>query len=212
MATTRWDKRFRGTTRGRIVGMLRRASRTVDELAQALDLTDNAVRAQIATLERDGIVEQRGVRRSASKPAFAYDLTPEAEQLFPKAYGPVLAQLLTVLAERTPPEEFTQLLRTIGHRLAADHVAADAALVPRLERAVGVLNDLGGLAESDLSGDVVAIRGYSCPLAAIVGTHPTVCHLAETLVSDIVGMPMHEQCERDARPRCRFVGAAPHDA
>lgn len=208
MHATRGDRRFLDSTRGRIVALLRRANRTVDELAAALHLTDNAVRAHIATLERDGLVEQRGVRRGTSKPAFAYDLTPEAEQLFPKAYGPVLAQLLTVLAERMPPAEFEGLLRTIGHRLAADHAGSRASLLPRLERAAGVLNGLGGLAESDMSGDVVTIRGYSCPLAAIVGDHPEVCHLAETLVSDIVGVQMHEQCEHDARPRCRFVGLA----
>ena len=39
------SQRFFASTRGRIVALLRRESRTVDELAQALDLTDNAVRA-----------------------------------------------------------------------------------------------------------------------------------------------------------------------
>lgn len=200
------DRRFLSSTRGRIVALLRRASSTVDELARALDLTDNAVRAHIATLERDGLVEQRGSRRGASKPAYAYDLTPAAEQLFPKAYGPVLAQLLTALAERMPPEEFDGLLRTIGHRLAADHIGPSDAVATRLERAVGVLNGLGGLAESEVRGDAIAIRGYSCPLGAIVGDRPEVCRLAETVVSDIVGVPMHERCEHGARPRCAFSG------
>ena len=46
-----------------MVQLLRRASRTVEELAQALGLTDNAVRAHLATLERDGLVRQGGLRR-----------------------------------------------------------------------------------------------------------------------------------------------------
>src|ERR671928_1702040 len=83
MAGARWDKRFFASTRGRIVALLRRTARTVDELAAALDLTDNAVRAHLATLERDGLVEQQGVRRGAGKPAAAYALTLEAEHLFP---------------------------------------------------------------------------------------------------------------------------------
>jgi predicted ArsR family transcriptional regulator len=48
------NQRFFASTRGRIVTLLRRSSHTVEELAQALDLTDNAVRAHLATLERDG--------------------------------------------------------------------------------------------------------------------------------------------------------------
>ena len=35
-----WERRFFASTRGRIVQLLRRGSRTVEELAQALDLTE----------------------------------------------------------------------------------------------------------------------------------------------------------------------------
>src|SRR6266581_530224 len=111
MPRLQWNQRFFASTRGRIVMLLRRASRTVDELAKALNLTDNAVRAHLATLERDGIVRQGGVRRGSRKPSSIYDLAPEAEQLFPKAYDPVLQHLLEVLGERIPADEMETLLR-----------------------------------------------------------------------------------------------------
>jgi predicted ArsR family transcriptional regulator len=114
-----WNRRFFASTRGRIVTLLRRASRTVDELARALDLTDNAVRAHLATLERDGFVQQQGARRGSGKPAYVYNLSPEAEQLFPKAYGPVLHELLGVLSEEMTPEEVEALMRTTGRRIAS---------------------------------------------------------------------------------------------
>ena len=84
MSLSQRYQRFFASTRGQIITLLRRSSRTVDELAQALDLTDNAVRAHLATLERDGLVQQRGVRRGSGKPASVYDLTVEADQLFQK--------------------------------------------------------------------------------------------------------------------------------
>ncbi len=68
------------------------------------------------------------------------------------------------------------------------------------------LNSLGGLAEYEIADGSVTIRGYSCPLAAVTAEHPEVCRLAETLVSDLVGVPMHEACVRDGQPRCAFVG------
>jgi predicted ArsR family transcriptional regulator len=209
VASARWEKRFLESTRGRIVALLRRTSRTVDELAAALDLTDNAVRAHIATLERDGLVEQRGVRRGTSKPAFAYDLTPEAEQLFPKAYGPVLAHLLTLLTEQLSPDAMDDLLRAVGRRIASEQPRAGSSIESRLDLAAHVLTDLGGLAEYEVAEDQIVIRGYSCPLAAVAPDHPAVCHLAEALVSEIIGVPMHEECARAGRPRCTFVGALP---
>jgi len=54
------EKRFFESTRGQIVTILRGSPATVDELARKLELTDNAVRAHLLTLERDGIVRQSG--------------------------------------------------------------------------------------------------------------------------------------------------------
>ncbi len=84
-----WDRRFFESTRGRLVTLLRRKGHTVGELAEEVGLTSNGVRAHLATLERDGLVRQDGsVRRGSGggKPAYIYELTPEAEALFPKAY------------------------------------------------------------------------------------------------------------------------------
>lgn len=208
---TRQQQRFLTTTRGQIVGLLRRASRTVNELADALGLTDNAVRAHLATLERDGLVAQAGVRRSASKPAYAYQLTSDGEDLFPKAYGLVLRELLDALAERLPPEALDATLRAAGARLAAAHAAPDADPAARVERAVALLGELGGLAELERRDDGWVIQGYSCPLAAAVPGHPEVCALAEQLLSSATGLSVCERCQRSERgdqPRCCFEIAA----
>jgi predicted ArsR family transcriptional regulator len=118
---TRLDRKFFESTRGRIVVLLRRAGGTVEELARELGLTDNGVRAHLATLERDGIVRQRGsVRRGSGggKPAYVFELTPDAEELFPKAYEPVLLRLLDVMSERLGPGDSEALLRAVGRSLA----------------------------------------------------------------------------------------------
>ncbi len=204
---TPWDQKFLQSKRGQLVALLRRSSRTVEELARALDLTDNGVRAHLAVLERDRVVRQRGsVRRGSGggKPAFVYELTPEAEDLFPKAYEPVLSELLDALAERLGPEESEALLRSVGRRMAEGHTPPTDGTRARLEAAVDVLNELGGLAELEESEGALVIRGYSCPLAAVTPGHPEVCRLAETLITELVGVPVHERCDRGERPRCRF--------
>src|SRR5213080_1482715 len=165
MSLSNWNKRFFTSTRGQIITLLRRSARTVDELAQILDLTDNAIRAHLATLERDGFVKQRGVRRGSGKPSYVYDLTPEAEYLFPKAYGPVLHQLLDVLSEQMSPEEMEIVLRKVGRSIATKWSTVSGDLRTRLEGAVEILNELGGMAELEAcDGYTYCIRGYSCPL------------------------------------------------
>ena len=203
MATPRLDERFFSTSRGRVVRLLQRASRTVEELAGALGLTDNAVRAHLATLERDGLVRQGELRRGAGKPSFTYELTPDAERLFPKPYGPVLRQLLDVLGERLPPDEVEGALREVGRRLGRAH-RAEGDPRRRAEAAVAVLNALGGLAELEEREGGFAISGWSCPLAAAVPGHAEVCRLAEAMLEEIVAAPVSECCERGEAPRCSF--------
>ncbi len=206
--TTYRDQKFRESTRGRIVALIRRAGRTVEDLARELDLTDNGVRAHLAVLERDGLVRQRGsIRRGGSgggKPAYVYELTPQAEDLFPKAYEPVLRQLLDVLSEQGGEGKSEALLRAVGGRLAEERDVPSGDARTRLESAVEVLNDLGGLAELEEHDGGFVIRSYSCPLAGVTPDHPEVCRMAETLVAELAGVSVHEHCDRGERPRCCF--------
>ena len=108
------------STAGRIMSLLRRRPMTVDDLASSLGVSGNAIRPQLAVLERDGLVRQSGIRRGASKPARTYVLSREAEMLFSRAYVPVLTELLHVLATTLAPGEFNRLMRDVGRRLMAD--------------------------------------------------------------------------------------------
>jgi len=205
--TASFDRNFSESPRGRMVSLLRWRGLTVDELAAGVGLTNNGVRAHLAVLERDGIVRQRGsVRRSSGggKPAYVYELTQEAEDLFPKAYEPTLRRLLDVLSDQIGPEESEALLRSVGRRLAEEHYTQADGVHARLEAAVEVLNELGGLAELEERDGTVVIRGYSCPLAGVTPDHPEVCRMAETLIAELAGVPVHERCDRGERPRCCF--------
>lgn len=203
---TRWNERFLDSTRGRVIQLLRRGEASAHDLAGALDLTGNAVRAHLATLERDGLVRQTGKRAGVRKPEILYALTPEAEQFFPKAYHLLLNVLLDALGERLPPEEVEALLRGVGRRIAAAQREAvpEPTLRARVERAVQLLKDLGGLAEVKEVNGRFRICGLSCPLAAVAAHHPAVCQLAEALLEELIEAPVRERCERGEAPRCTF--------
>lgn len=205
MSKLPWNQRFFSSTRGRILTLLRRSNRTVEELAQALELTDNAIRAHLATLERDGLVVQRGLRRGGGKPSYIYELSAEAEYLFPKLYGRVLNELLSVLHEHMSEEELEDTLRATGRRIASRWNIPQEDLQVRLQASVEVLNELGGMAELEKVQGHYCISGYSCPLASVVPDHPEACHLAEALLTELVGAPVKEECQQGEHPHCRFV-------
>jgi predicted ArsR family transcriptional regulator len=200
--------RFLESTRGRVVALLRRGAQTVEDLARALGLTDNAVRSHLMTLERDGIVRAEGVRRSpgAGKPATVYELHPDAEVLFSRAYAPALKTLIDVVSSELPPERTEAILRRVGHALAKGAGGtARGDLDARVRAAAAVLTALGGEIDVLKVDGRYRIRGCSCPLAAAVSDHPAVCLAVESLVGDVTGESTHSECEHGARPRCCFA-------
>lgn len=207
MTGTGLNRRFLETTRGQIVTLLRRGACTVEELAQALGLTDNAVRNHLATLERDRIVRQRGVRRGGGvgKPAVIYELHPDAEPLFSRAYEPLLAAVLEVLVGELPAPQASEILHKVGRRLGAEvGNAATGTVHERAEAAAAVLRSLGGEVDVVTENGTVLLRGTACPLASIVARRPETCQAVEALVSEIIGSPAQECCAHGERPRCCF--------
>ena len=209
MVVPAWSARFLDSTRGRIVALLRRASRTVDELAASLDLTDNAVRLHLGSLERDGVVRSAGVRRDGSvgKPATLYEIAPEAEPGFSSAYLPFLATLLDSMGERMDEEELRALMRDVGHRLAAAQPggAPRGDLARRAAVASRLLDALGGVTSVEKDGDRVRIRGCGCPLSVAVARRAEVCHAVQVMLAAVTGVEVRETCDRAGeRVRCGF--------
>lgn len=197
-------------TRGRIVARLRRAPCTVEELAASLDLTDNAVRAQLAAMERDGLVRQHGVRKGTRKPALEYELDPEAETALSRAYVPLVEALVEVLAGWLSRQDLEELLQEAGRRAAQPLPRPAGTAEERVRAASRVLDELGGLTEVEAAGDGWTIRSAGCPLAQLVAKRPETCRALEALVAELTRLPVREVCDRADRPRCRFeIGAAP---
>lgn len=208
MSTLSMNRRFLETTRGRIVSLLRRGKASVEELARAVGLTDNAVRSHLTTLERDGLIRPEGVRRSrgAGKPATLYEVHPDADALFSRAVQPVLEALLDELGASTTARGDDDLMRRVGHRLAAVvGRAPKGSIEARAAAGAALLDSLGAVTEVERVDDTLRIRGCgACPLSPATARHPELCRAIETLLSDYVGAPVRERCNRGDRPRCTF--------
>jgi predicted ArsR family transcriptional regulator len=179
----------------------------VNAVAEALGVTDNAVRLHLVALERDGLLRRRGLRRSgkAGQPAAEYELTDQGEGALSSAYQPVLTKLVESLGDRLDQRTARSLFADAGRRLSRETgSAASGSVSARSQSCLALLESLGGSATLESSRNRQTLIGEACPLAAAVRAEPMTCAIVESLLAEHAGVKAVTQCEHGDNPRCRF--------
>ena len=193
----------------RVLDAIRRGHRTVNALARALGVTDNAVRAHLAALERDGAVRRASTVRSggAGQPAVLYEATPAAETALSRAYPVALGALARELREHLSARAMRAAFRAAGRKLAPDS-EPPATLGAAARAARETLEHLGGRPHIRVADSHAELSADGCPLGVAVAAEPITCSLVESLLETRTGRPVEQHCEHGERPRCRFRIAA----
>lgn len=183
------ESTFFETTRGRILESIkRRGNRTVAELASEQGLTANAVRQHLVRLEAQGLIAEHRERRSRTKPSSVFSVTHAGDRLFPQRYDVLLNAMLHELKAEEGPERVTDLFRKIGQRSARKYAdrfeGKDAA--GRVGEITKILREQGVVADWETAGEGFVIREHSCPFKDTVATHPQVCTVVHTLMSEVL--------------------------
>src|SRR6202162_5192950 len=183
------DARFFQSTRGKIVTALRRRhSASAVDLAGEFGLSTNAVRQQLLTLERDGYVMERAVRRGPTKPTLEYSLTSSAETLFPQRYDLMLNAVLRQVKDNFGEAGLGTVMDGMGKRAVEKYRARMTATDAkgRATELAAALRDEGVEADVIELDGVVQLREHNCPYAKTVTEHPEVCTIIHTVLHDTV--------------------------
>jgi predicted ArsR family transcriptional regulator len=138
-------------------------------------------------------------------------LTSQSEQIFPKAYGTLLDLVLSVFERKLAPAELDAGMREVGQHVAKLHAGEvkGKSWEQRIEAALAILLELGGSATFEESEGKHFIRGNGCPMAAATARHPAACLIAESLLTEVLGVPVKQTCRNNGAPACRFEISAP---
>ena len=83
------------TAKRAILNVLKkRGEATVDEIAEALEITVSGARQQLTGLQKDGLVAVREQRLGPGRPRHHYALTPAGDSIYPRAYAELTNELL----------------------------------------------------------------------------------------------------------------------
>ncbi len=190
--------------------LLTRQRCTINELAEAVGINPISVRHHVTKLEATGMVDSEEERHGVGRPRRLYFLTEKGMEQFPTRYLRLTVRLLAQLKETLPKAMVSDLFSQVADDLIDDYAAELDLENSPIEERLNVVKDLlrgeGFTMEWERKDDGIHIRESSCPYYHVGQTHPEVCAVDQTLISNVLSVPVEKiKCILDGDSHCTYV-------
>lgn len=187
-----------------------RPGMSVDELSKGLEITRNAVRQHLSSLEGAGLVAAGTTRPSGGgRPQQLYILTELGKESFPRQYS-WLAQLVVASVSREQGgENMGKRLSEIGAGIAEQIRSQYPDLSThqeKVEKLAEVMDQLGYNAKNaTLPGGETVIEADNCVFHQMAVKDLEICHLDRGLMETFTDSKVeHHECMARGGELCRF--------
>ncbi|HET7030898.1 MAG TPA: winged helix-turn-helix transcriptional regulator [Candidatus Limnocylindrales bacterium] len=212
-----------GTTSSRalrreiLVRLRRDGPATPDQLAATIGASRTGILQQLRALEATNFVRRETVRHGVGRPRHLYDVTPDAQELFPSNYQGLAAGLLSAIGavggDNLIEQVFQARRRQIGERVRRqvdDLVGPDAPLVARVRALAVVQDEQGYLASTRIQPDgTIELREHNCAILEVARGEHSACDAELDLFRDVLGVDVVRQSHIASGDRCCAYRIAP---
>ena len=180
-----------GKTRRAIVRLLKREG-ALDSasLARRLDLTPMAVRQHLYELQREKLVTADERPVPLGRPRKYWQLTREADRLFPDAYAELTLALIGAMGDTLGPSGMQKVLDARGAAQRAAYgqrIDAAAPLAEKLRQLARVRTEEGYMAEVRRDGGSFLFIENHCPICAAANACQGFCSTEMDLFRSVLG-------------------------
>jgi DeoR family transcriptional regulator, suf operon transcriptional repressor len=201
------------STREIILDSIKRSHEaTVDALAEIADVSPVTVRHHLNSLQAEGLLESRSVRRKVGRPYYVYRLSDQGQELFPKRYMRLSSLLLDELKSRFATDVVTELFNSVVEKLVDEHRPEINKLdfEERLDFLIEILEQEGFLADWELTETGYRLTEYSCPYISVGQKHSEICSFDKTLITIVLEADITQHtCMLRGDTCCEFSVAGP---
>ncbi len=198
-------------TRNRVLrSLLLNQKRTVNELAEAVDINPISVRHHVTKLEAEGLIVSEEERHGVGRPRLVFSLTPKGMEQFPQRYLQLTLRLLEQLKSSLPEKVLGNIFKEIAEGIAEDLThdinLEDLDLKERLELLQEVLTAEGFMVEIQEEEGNFYIVEASCPYHHVGEDYPEICVVDQELIAHFVSStPKRVECILDGDKQCKYL-------
>jgi len=165
---------------------------------------------QLRALEDTHFVSRQTVRHGVGRPRHLYDVTPDAQELFPSNYEGLAAGLLDAIGavggEGLIEQVFQARRRQIGIRVRReidDRVGPGASLVERVQALAILQDEQGYLAEAVIGADgMIRLREHNCAIFDVARGQRSACDAEIDVFREVLGADVVRDSHIASGDRC----------
>jgi predicted ArsR family transcriptional regulator len=181
-----------------------------DQLATRLGASRTGVLQQLRALEAAHLVSRQTVRHGVGRPRHLYDITPDAQDLFPANYDGLATGLLAAIeavgGDDLLEQVFAARRRQLGARVQddlADRLTDDAPLLDRVRELAVIQASNGYLANADVDADgTIWLHEHNCAIYRVAAGSPAACQAELDLFSEVLGADVVREQHIASGDRC----------
>ncbi len=198
-------------TRNRVLrSLLLNQKRTVNELAESVDINPISVRHHVTKLEAEGLIVSEEERHGVGRPRLIFSLTPKGMEQFPQRYLQLTMRLLEQLKASLPEKVLGNLFKEVAEGIANDITndidLEDLNLKQRLELLKEVLTSEGFMVDLQEEEGNIYIVEASCPYHHVGEDYPEICVVDQELIAHFVSTtPKRVECILDGDKQCKYL-------
>lgn len=199
------------TLRRDIVVLLREVGPcSPDQLATHLGASRTGVLQQLRALEAAQLVMRRTERHGVGRPRHLYDVTPDAQDLFPSNYDGLAASLLTAIEAIGGTDLIDEVFEArrrqatgLMQRRLAERLAPDAPLSDRVRELATIQDELGYLARIQVDADgTIRLVEHNCAIFEVAREQERACQAELELFGEVLGADLVREHHIAAGDRC----------
>ena len=197
--------------RHEILVHLRQAGPTTpDGLAAALGASRTGILQQLYALEEAGLVSHAAEKHGVGRPRHVYDVTADAQGLFPTDYGGFASGLVKAIeavgGADLVEQVFAARRRQIGDRTRrhmAERLADGAPLAERVRVLAQLQDEAGYLADALVGEDgTLRLREHNCAIDKIARRTTAPCDAELALFQEVLGADVVRESHIASGDRC----------
>jgi predicted ArsR family transcriptional regulator len=168
------------TTKEEIVQLLKvKGEHTVAELAEALEITEMAIRRHLSNLEKDELIYSKMLRQHVGRPTYLYRLSQKGEDTFPKEYKQFAIEILDDLARMGDEKILRHVLQARTKRMEEQlqkKISNQSNLAYQVQELAAMQEKNGYMVQIKRDGErSFILEKQNCPLKEIAEKFPQVC-------------------------------------